>query len=330
MDLTSPGARDALAPRLGVSPGQLCLTPLGGGVSNHVLLAQAPGVRCVVKQALEKLRVEQDWFCTRERIWREAEAMRILSPHLPAGSVPAILAEDRESHWFAMEAAPDDSEPWKSALLDGRLEADHARRAGALMAAWVRESLAHPEWREPFDDLSVFDDLRLDPYYRSTAARHPQLMPAFERLIHHGSTRRVALVHGDFSPKNLLVTGASMMVIDWEVAHWGDPAFDAAFLTNHLALKAFHTPAHAEGLAGLARDFWKELLRGLPRGFEWIEGAAMEHLGGLMLARIDGKSPAEYIRGEAVKGRVRAAATRLLTDPVRGVEHLIEREWPWP
>jgi 5-methylthioribose kinase len=274
--------------------------------------------------------VEQDWFCTRERIWREAGAMRMLAPYLPSGSVPAILAEDRDSHWFAMEAAPADAQPWKTPLLAGHIEPSHARRAGTLMATWIRESLAHPEWQDQFSDLSVFDDLRLDPYYRSTAARHPNLAPAFDRLIHHGTTRRVALVHGDFSPKNLLVTEESMMVIDWEVVHWGDPAFDAAFLTNHLALKAFHQPQNSRGLAGLTREFWIELRRGLPHGFEWMEGAAMEHLGGLMLARIDGKSPAEYIRDDFTRNRVRETATRLLTSPVRDLEHLMEREWLWP
>ena len=66
-----------------------------------------------------------------------------------------------------------------------------------------------------------------------------------ERLV----TCRSVLVHGDFSPKNLLVSGDRLVIIDCEVAWYGDPAFDLAFLLNHLCLKAlYHAPAHGADL----------------------------------------------------------------------------------
>ncbi len=138
---------------------------------------------------------------------------------------------------------------------------------------------------------------------------------AIEKLIDDSWQIRTALVHGDYSPKNLLVKGEHIFLIDFEVAHWGDPAFDAAFLLNHLFLKAFHQPRFGELYFSAAREFWAELLDGTEQtalgNFEWM---TLRHLGALMLARIDGKSPVEYIRDDAVKERVRRFASRLLLE----------------
>src|SRR5262249_57492901 len=82
------------------------LSELGGGVSNTVLLVESGARRFVLKQALGKLRVEQEWLADRERIFRESAALRELSGRLPAGSLPEVLFEDRENFAFAMSAAP--------------------------------------------------------------------------------------------------------------------------------------------------------------------------------------------------------------------------------
>ncbi|MGC4048767.1 MAG: phosphotransferase [Paludibaculum sp.] len=315
LELDSPQAHGWIAARLSVDPPNLHLESLGGGVSNHVLLVTAPGLRCVFKQSLERLRVEQEWLCRRDRIFRESSIMRDLAQLLPPGSVPSILLEDQENYLFAMQAAPEDAQPWKSPLLKGVAGQSHAARAGALLGTWIRESERHPEWQSGYGDQTVFHELRLDPYYRTTAARHPDLAAHFSSLIEESGRRRVSLVHGDFSPKNLLVTAQSMMVIDWEVVHWGDPSFDAAFLTNHLVLKAFHRPESLRDYASASSAFWRSLLETAGPAGAWIEPAAMRHLGCLLLARVDGKSPAEYITEESVRNRVRAAATRLILSP---------------
>ncbi len=294
---------------------------LGGGVSNHVVLVNGPSIRWVFKQALGQLRVEQEWLCRQDRIFRECQVMRDLAGCLPPGSVPGIRLEDRENYVFAMEAAPADAQPWKAQLLPGEVRLEHAVRAGRLLGAWIGESAKHPEWRSDYGDQTVFGELRVDPYYRTTAARHPELAAHFAALIEECGQRRVSLVHGDFSPKNLLVTDDAMMAIDWEVVHWGDPSFDAAFLTNHLLLKAFHRPAQWRDYSAAAAAFWKTLLATMPPGYDWFEPAAMRHLGCLLLARIDGKSPAEYLTTTTVKENVRTAAARLiLTPPATGTD----------
>jgi len=297
------------------------VTELGGGVSNTVLLVETAGRRLILKQALGKLRVQDDWFSDRERIFRESAAMRWAAPHLPSGEVPEILFEDRENFLFAMTAAPAEAETWKTLLLRGEFGGRTAERIGTMQAAIVRASWRDAGSARLFGDQTVFDQLRLDPYYRTTAARHPELAPHFERLIGESGARRFCLVHGDWSPKNFLVSPDGVMAIDFEVTHFGDPAFDAAFLLNHLLLKSFYRPQWSGGLARLALRYWETYRAGLPSECEWIENATLAHLGCLLLARIDGKSPAEYITAPPLRDRIRAFARRLIVaSPARIAE----------
>jgi 5-methylthioribose kinase len=291
------------------------ITALGGGVSNTVLLVETSDRRFVLKQALAKLRVQDDWFSDRERVFREAAAMRWAAPHLPAGSVPEVLFEDRENGLFAMTAAPRDAQNWKSLLLEGRADDGVASAAGGVLATIAAASWRDRESERVFGDQTVFDQLRLDPYYRTTASRHPELRAQFEELMRESALRRVSLVHGDWSPKNFLVSPGGVMVIDFEVTHFGDPAFDSAFLLNHLLLKSFYRPQWSGEFARLAGRFWAAYCAGLPAGSEWIEQATLRHLGCLMLARVDGKSPAEYLTDAGLRERVRDFARKLILAP---------------
>jgi aminoglycoside phosphotransferase (APT) family kinase protein len=177
-----------------------------------------------------------------------------------------------------------------------------------------------------FWDRTVFDQLRIDPYYRTTASRHPELRREFDDLIRTSLEIRTSLVHGDYSPKNMLVRGENIFLIDFEVVHWGDPSFDAAFLVNHLYLKAFHQPTASEEFIALADSFWKSLLAGLgPEAATGFEAMTLRHLGGLMLARIDGKSPVEYIQDEPTKEAVRNVARWILRDDPQRLAEVGER-----
>ena len=288
------------------------ITELGGGVSNTVLLVEAGERRFVLKQALGKLRVQDDWFSDRGRVFRESAALRWLAPRLPAGSVPELLFEDRENGIFAMGAAPPEAQTWKTLLMRGECDVRIAESIARMLAAIVSASWRDAESQRVFGDQTVFDQLRLDPYYRTTASRHPDLRPRFERLMRESSERRVSLVHGDWSPKNFLVSSAAVMAIDFEVIHFGDPAFDSAFLLNHLLLKSFYRPEWSTGFAELAGRFWEAYRGGLPPDCDWMEPATLAHLGCLLLARIDGKSPAEYITDEELRARVREFARSLI------------------
>ena len=294
------------------NPDQLVIRELGGGVSNIVLLVEGPQGRWVAKQSLGKLRVEDDWRSTRQRIFREAAAIEGLSPVL-GDCIPRVIHVDRENFLYIMTAAPARSVMWKKLLLEGRVNLEIAATAGRLLAKMIHASRANPVFKERFRDQTVFDELRIDPYYRTTAERHPDAAEHLKQLIEDSSRIQTSLVHGDYSPKNMLMQDKRLFLIDFEVVHWGDPAFDAAFLLNHLMLKSFYRPRDAGLYLQAAQEFWQSLAGSLKEtadgGFETM---TVRHLGALMLARIDGKSPVEYIRDDGLKARVRKVAKQIL------------------
>jgi len=223
-----------------------------------------------------------------------------------------------------MTAAPAGAPTWKAQLMAGVVEPKTAARIGAMLAAVARASWQNPAYSAEFGDQTVFDQLRLDPYYRAIARVHPDLASRIDLLMRDSAARRCSLVHGDWSPKNFLVAGEQVVAIDFEVTHYGDPSFDAAFLLNHLALKSFYLPQHRGALAGAAAVFWRELTEGLPTPAPWFEGATVAHLGALMLARVDGKSPAEYLRDDTLRARIRARARSLIGAPPARVMEVFE------
>jgi 5-methylthioribose kinase len=325
--LSAGNVKDYLAGQgLWPSSARTSVRELGGGVSNTVLLVEGEGGdaevrRWVVKQSLEKLRVKDDWRSERSRIFREAQAIQALSPVLGRGNVPQIVHVGVDDYLFVMTAAPAAAMTWKAALLNGQVDFGVARRAGKLLALMITASQHDSAFQAAFEERIVFDQLRIAPYYRTTAARHPDVRGTIEKLIEDTWKIRTALVHGDYSPKNLLVHEDGIFLIDFEVVHWGDPAFDAGFLLNHLFLKAFHQPQHAGAYFSAARAFWGELDSATAET-PWVEFEKMtiRHLGALMLARIDGKSPVEYIRDEATKVQVRGFSKRLMLEGIHSLE----------
>jgi 5-methylthioribose kinase len=300
------------------------VTELGGGVSNTVLLVESDGQAFVLKQSLGKLRVQEDWFAGRERVVREAAALQRLADLLPQASLPVVLFEDRENFLYAMSAAPPDSTSWKDLLLGGDIRVDTACAVGSLLGRIVSVTWRDESCERQFGDQTVFDQLRLDPYYRFTAGRHPDLAPHAARLIEETSLRRVSLTHGDWSPKNLLVGSGKVMAIDFEVIHFGDPAFDSAFMLNHLLLKSFARPQWRAKYVEAALGFWRAFLSAIPET-PWIEAATLQHLGWLLLARIDGKSPVEYLREPMLRDHVRQFARNLILVPPKSVAELFGR-----
>jgi 5-methylthioribose kinase len=320
--LTTNTALPYLAAR-GYDLSTLRATELAGGVSNIVLLVEHASGRFVLKQALPQLRVQLEWFSDIRRIYTECAGLRAVAPMLPPGSVPEVLFEDRPNYLFAMTAAEPGAEPWKAKLLRGECDTRVARAVASMLGTMIRHSWGSEMLARTFEDITIFDELRLDPYYGRLASMYPDLRAHFEELIAGCRTRRVSLVHGDWSPKNILVADGRPIAIDFEVMHFGDPSFDAAFLLNHLLLKTFCGIADAPLMA---RAFWEALMPELPLPLTtWFEQATIAHLGGLLLARIDGKSPAEYIKDEALKMRIRAFARELIVAPPRTVGQVWER-----
>lgn len=283
---------------------------LAGGVSNVVLRVDVGDGRppFVLKQGRERLRVAMDWRAPLRRVWTECEALRVVGALLP-GAVPAVLFEDRDDYLFAMECAPDGMATWKSRLMAGEVDLGVASRVGRLLGALHRRSAGHPALRGRLADTSLFEELRVDPYYRTVARAHPALKPALDDLITTMPAVPPALVLGDYSPKNLLVDGRGRLwMLDFECAHAGDPAFDVGFCLSHLVLKLVRARGRRAEVEAAGR-----FLAGYEAEAHTPDRSA-RHAAACLLARLDGKSPVEY-RGELDQDLVRRLAAECLTAP---------------
>jgi tRNA A-37 threonylcarbamoyl transferase component Bud32 len=320
LDIEQPEALLAYLRESGrIHPNELPrVRPLTGGVSSRVVLVERapPAESWVLKQALPKLRVAVDWFSSPERMRREAVALRWMPQLAPPGSVPELLWEEPDEHLLAMTAIPQPHTNWKVALLQGR-GLEHAAAFGALLGtmhrrAWERRGELGPI----FSDCSFFESLRLEPYYRYTATRLPAASSFLDALIADTVARTDTLVHGDYSPKNVLVHAGRLVVLDYEVAHFGDPAFDVGFSTAHLLSKANHLPSLRAAFARAAEESWRGYGRevGGTSFSGAVEARAVRHTLGCLLARVEGRSPLEYL-DDAARDRQRRATLALMKAP---------------
>jgi aminoglycoside phosphotransferase (APT) family kinase protein len=289
---------------------------LGGGVSNVVLAVTCGETGLVLKQALPRLRVAGEWLAKRERALVEARALG-LALALAPGAAPRVLDVDEERCAIAIELAPAGRRAWKDLLLVGEVDPGVAADLGRLLGIWHGD----PAAAAAFDEWDSFVQLRIDPYYLEVARRHPELAADVLGYADAMAERRCAFVHGDFSPKNVLVGDGALWVIDFEVAHRGDPAFDVAFLTTHLVLKGIARPTCRDALWQCIRAFHESYAAATTARPPLEPAYVLGHVGCLLLARVDGKSPAEYL-DEPERGEVRALATRLIRRPPAGLGEL--------
>lgn len=296
---------------------------LVGGVSNLVFAVRADSGRYLVKQSLDRLRVADEWLAPRERTVTEAAAMRLaesITPHV----VPHIVDCDESRYALVMTLAPDGWRDWKSRLLGGDAAAWVAAELGSALARWHSATIGGRDVPPRFADPAAFVALRVDPYHREVMRRRPELAVDVGSLVDEMLDRRVCLVHGDFSPKNILVGPDALWVTDFEVAHLGDPAFDVAFLMTHLLLKAVHRPSAGRRYQACASAFLAAYRGGVNPALAMPAEYLSRHIGCLLAARVDGKSPAEYL-GDGERVLVRELATGLLTRPVTDPEQLLHR-----
>jgi aminoglycoside phosphotransferase (APT) family kinase protein len=306
--------------------GTLEIAPLTGGVSSDIVRIRLPdGRQYCAKRALSKLKVATDWQAPLERNQYEVAWLRRANTIIP-GAAPEVVGEDRAHGIALLEYLPaEDYVLWKAELLAGRADplvaAAVADALGRIHAATLNDRTAAAEF--PTDHL--IDALRLDPYLRFIAGRHPELADRILAVLATTANTRQALVHGDVSPKNILISkrDGHPVLLDAECAWYGDPAFDAAFCLNHLVLKSIHLPALRNNLLDQAAAFANTWLGHFPTELRaGIEARVAALLPCLMLARVDGKSPVEYL-SEANRQLVRDRASPHIRRPPAAVAALI-------
>lgn len=291
------------------------LEPLTGGVSSDVFRLETPSGPVCVKQALAKLRVSADWQAPVERSHYEVEWLKTARP-FAGDAVPRVLFEDQANNLFVMSFYdPATHSVWKSDLAAGDVKPAIAGQVGRLLATIHAGAAGRAEVAAAFDTTALFEDLRLSPFLRHAARVHPDLAERLIDLADRTARSRITLVHGDVSPKNILCGPTGPVLLDAECAWYGDPAFDLAFCSAHLLLKTVWKPAHAAAYL----DAFYALQRGYLPGVTWesaaeVDARAAPLTAAILLARVDGKSPADYLRTQEDKAMVRDAARRLIRD----------------
>ena len=294
---------------------------LGGGVSNVVARVEAEGGTWVVKQALPRLRVLDEWVADRARIFSETACLKLIRETVRGHPAPAVLSEDKANYACVLEYAGDGTRTWKRDLLGGHIDRNVTRQVAAILSEFHSKTRGKDNLRIQFGGGSNFSQLRLDPYLATVVRRHPFIGPQIDEITSFLSERKICVVHGDFSPKNiLLLPDGRIWVIDCEVAHYGNPAFDIAFCVNHIVLKAVHLGSlpHMEEARALWSSYWAG------SGFANLQGEAVRTLAALLLARIDGKSPVEYLT-ELERDRMRSIALSLIMEREESFAGLIEK-----
>ena len=299
--------------------------PLTGGVSSDIWRIETENGMVCAKRALSKLRVAADWYAPVERNLFEARWLQVAHQACPA-CAPELLGQHPELGVLVMQyLEPDHHGLWKQELLAGKADPQTAHAMGQVLSQIHSYAAKNSHLASEFPTDNIFFEIRLAPYLLATAERHPQLAHALEALVLQTQNNAKTLVHGDVSPKNILLGPQGPLLLDAECATWSDPAFDLAFCLNHLLLKCLWTPASS---TDFLRCF-KALTTSYLSSVDWelpsdLEARAARLLPGLLLARVDGKSPVEYVTQDHQRERVRRVASTFLVKPANHLQDIAQ------
>jgi aminoglycoside phosphotransferase (APT) family kinase protein len=300
-------------------------TPLTGGVSSDIWRIDTENGFVCAKRALSKLRVNADWYAPVERNLFEARWLQV-AHQACAACTPELLGQHPGLGVLVMQyLEPEHYRLWKQELRAGNADSQTAHAMGQVLSKIHSYAAKNSHLANEFPTDKIFFEIRLAPYLLATAERHPNLAHALEALVLQTQNNAKTLVHGDVSPKNILLGPQGPLLLDAECATWSDPAFDLAFCLNHLLLKCLWTPASTA-------DFlycFKALTTSYLSSVDWeppsdLEARAARLLPGLLLARVDGKSPVEYVTEEHQREHVRRVASTLLIKPASSLQEVAQ------
>jgi aminoglycoside phosphotransferase (APT) family kinase protein len=318
--LVEPDAPTDALRRLGISPDTARWTPLTGGVSSDIWRVDLPNRTVCVKRARPVLAVAAEWHAPVERSESEVAWLEVVGG-IDQSCVPRVLGHLPDAHLFVMEHLDPAEHPvWKSELSAGRVDIGFARDVGSLIGTIHARTAGSGELAERFATDDLFASLRLEPYFGAAADAHPDLADQLGDITERTATTRLTLVHGDVSPKNILVGPDGPVFLDAECAWFGDPAFDTAFCLTHLLLKCLWAPAAGDGFL----ESFDTLFEAYRTHVDWEPIGALEArvatlLPALLLARVDGKSPVEYLTADNDRDIVRGVTRDLIAHPITSV-----------
>ena len=297
----------------GIISGSAEVEELTGGVSNVVLGIKSGAKDLVLKQALPQLKVAAVWKADQRRAIVEANGMKLLHSITPE-NVPDLIDLDPEEFTWTMDRLPRECTVWKTDLLEGVIKPSVGKDLGRILATWHNFGANSKESLDAYMEDSLFDQLRVTPFYRAVAKVNPALDNRIQELITEITTIKITLVHGDFSPKNIMITGTDKpIVLDFEVMHTGNPVFDLGFVSAHLLCKYLRTedPSQKSLLRETAIAFINSYDQtcNIP-----VATSLPHHVAVIALARVEGVSPVNYL-DEAAKARVQSVTKAAIANP---------------
>jgi 5-methylthioribose kinase len=295
----------------GLLTGEATVDTLTGGVSCVVLAVSNADVDLVVKQALPELKTKAKWVADQRRAIVEADAMQVYHSITP-DSVPKLIDCDAAEFTLTMSRLPRSCTNWKIDMLEGRIYPEMGAKLGKVLAAWHNAAAVSDEIKANFMEDSLFEQLRVTPFYRAVMDKNPDLQPVISNLINEITTVKITLVHGDFSPKNIMATTDHRpIVLDFEVAHIGNPVFDLAFLLAHLLCKIIRAtqPDEKDLLVETAKQFIASYQQTTRLS---VAASLPRHIALIALARVEGVSPVNYLDAPAQQRLVALTKSALL------------------
>jgi len=295
----------------------------GGGVSGTVAFVQINGRDMIIKQALAKLKVAEDWQCDPNRMQIEMKSNDIYHKLVP-DNAPEVYFYDHDNYILGRAAAPEHCVMWKSDLLGGILDFDVAKKVIYSLVTVHNECSRDKQAAEDFADKAIFYDLRIAPYIEFILKKHPQLTDFTKPIIAELMDSAITLIHGDFSPKNIMLDKRKVYIMDFEVAHYGHPSFDLAFFSTHFVLKSVKN----RQFGAVYLDMLNYMLGIYFDRVDCMDKTALENsyvrlLSLIMIARVDGKSPAEYLTDDGDKELMRSMAFEIINRNVTTIKDML-------
>ena len=289
-----------------------------GGVSCTVVFVYAGKKPMIIKQGLAQLKVKEEWLCDPNRMNIEQESNRIYHKLVPE-CAPEVYFYDGENYIYGREAVPENWRMWKTDLLSGLLDFTAANKIITTLLTVHNKCAGDSAVAKEFENKEIFYGLRVSPYLEFMLKQYPQLESYMRPIINFLMESNITLIHGDFSPKNIMTDGTSVSILDYEVAHYGHPAFDLAFFSTHFVLKSVKNKEWAESYLNMLTYMMDIYFAGVKcmDALE-LQGCYVRLLALIMLARVDGKSPAEYITETRDKDLIRECAFTIINEGIKG------------
>ena len=298
---------------------------LTGGVSSEVYHVKTNKNNYCIKRSLKRLLVKKKWIANTNRIKFEYLWLKHCQNILKR-NIPNTYEFNNKKKYIVMEYLKTSQYKTLKQLYFNKIININTIRSISKHLYKIHSNSSNYKTKKTFEgNYKNFYDLRLDPYFNEVGRVYPKykgyIKKINENYIKHSNT----LVHGDFSPKNILVGKNKIIYLDAECCNFGDPVFDLVFFTNHLLIKSIFFKDKSQEFIKLYISFYREYLSNLStKHFNSYIDRIIKMTPIMLLSRVDGKSPVEYINKVKIKNIIRKKSFLLLDSKISSLNDIIK------